>query len=354
MTVLYIASTNPYSGKSLIILGLGLRLKEDGLKIGYMKPLGKLPSIAGDKVIDEDAMFMKETLELDEPIEYISPFVLTQDLFTQALKGENMDILKNIKLAYDHISKEKDCVLIGGAGNLYDGGFLNIPPYKIIKSLNAKVLLIDPYINETCIDCIIAAKEGLGKRLIGVVLNRVLPNSMEYVKELVIPFLTKKGVDILGVLPQDNILNAITVRQVNDVLNGNILCCEERLSEMVENFSIGAMNVEDALRYFLMSLNKAVITGGDRSDIQLAAMETSTKCLILTGGQYPNDLIVSKAKDKGVPIISVKDDTLTTIKRLESITGKIRIRESAKVTRAVNLLKDNLDYRSLYNKLGLT
>ncbi len=37
--------------------------------------------------------------------------------------------------------------------------------------------------------------------------------------------------------------------------------------------------------------NMAVITGGDRTDLQLAALETSTTCLILTGSISPDPLI---------------------------------------------------------------
>ena len=36
---------------------------------------------------------------------------------------------------------------------------------------------------------------------------------------------------------------------------------------------VGAMSVESALSYFRRKPNKAVITGGDRADIQLAALE---------------------------------------------------------------------------------
>lgn len=49
---------------------------------------------------------------------------------------------------------------------------------------------------------------------------------------------------------------------------------------MVEHLMIGAMDVDSALTYFRRKPNKAVITGGDRPDIQLAALETSTKCTI--------------------------------------------------------------------------
>ena len=52
---------------------------------------------------------------------------------------------------------------------------------------------------------------------------------------------------------------------------------------MVENFLIGTMQVENFLTHFKKHRNSAVIVGGDRSDVQLVALEGDCPCLILTG-----------------------------------------------------------------------
>ena len=93
------------------------------------------------------------------------------------------------------------------------------------------------------------------------------------------------------------------------------------MDELVEHFMIGAMNVESALSYFRKVSNKAVITGGDRSDIQLAALETPTKCLILTGELYPNASILGRAQEVGVPIVVVRADTANTLEVCENPFG---------------------------------
>jgi BioD-like phosphotransacetylase family protein len=125
------------------------------------------------------------------------------------------------------------------------------------------------------------------------------------------------------------------------------------MEELVENFSIGAMDVDSALKYFRRTPNKAVITGGHRSDIQLAALETSTKCLVLTGDLLPNSLIISKARLSGVPLISVKHDTLATVELLEGMLGKARIREESKVARARQLMDAYFDYGLLFRRAGI-
>jgi len=81
---------------------------------------------------------------------------------------------------------------------------------------------------------------------------------------------------------------------------GKVVCGEAALDEFVERFSVGAMDTGAALGYFQRLPNKAVITGGNRADIQLAALETSTRCLVLTGDQMPNQIIIARAREAGV------------------------------------------------------
>jgi len=94
---------------------------------------------------------------------------------------------------------------------------------------------------------------------------------------------------------------------------------------------------------------KAVITGGDRADIQLAALETSTKCLILTGGLYTNDVVLGRAVSKGVPVVSVSRDTFSTIEAIEGLIGRTGISEKEKINRAYSLFEDCFDMEGFLN-----
>jgi BioD-like phosphotransacetylase family protein len=143
----------------------------------------------------------------------------------------------------------------------------------------------------------------------------------------------------------------VTVRQLNEILNGSVLCCEDKLDEFVENFLIGAMDVDSALNYFRRTPNKAVITGAHRSDIQLAALETSTKCIILTGGFQTNEVVLGKARARGIPILSVPSDTFSAIDKIEFRMGKTSIREKRKVERAKELISSGFDMFGFLKKL---
>lgn len=108
-----------------------------------------------------------------------------------------------------------------------------------------------------------------------------------------------------------------SVGELAQHLGGEILNCPERSDELVENLMVGALSVDSGLDYFRRKTNKAVITRGDRPDIQMAALETSTKCLILTGAISPMPIVLHQATEKGVPIIVVKEDTISTLSQLE-------------------------------------
>jgi len=59
MATLYITSTETFSGKSALCVGLAKRLQRDGYGIGYMKPVSTGVRLAAG-LVDEDASFFKQ------------------------------------------------------------------------------------------------------------------------------------------------------------------------------------------------------------------------------------------------------------------------------------------------------
>jgi BioD-like phosphotransacetylase family protein len=208
-------------------------------------------------------------------------------------------------------------------------------------------------LSERCVDWILSARQALGERLIGIILNQVPPCEADPVSRTVVPYLRRQGIEVFGVIPRDHLLQATSVAELADHLSARVLCCQGKLDELVEHFSVGAMNVEGALRYFRRTPNKAVITGGDRSDIQLAALETSTRAIVLTGDLYPNSIILSRAEQQGVPILLTRDDTLSTVERIETLLGRQRVRSPKKIGRALELLRAHVDLDRLLAAAGV-
>lgn len=344
MIPIFIVSNKSYSGKTFIALGLSLTLVEQGYKVGYIKPIGKTPVKTGGNVYDADALFIKEALSLSDPLDIISPFVLTYETQNLILRGKIKDARKRILGAFRSL-RNRDFVIIGGGADLFDGALLQINALSLLEGMKAHALIVESWTGEVSMESLFGAWSLLGENCAGGVINRVPVSAFGHVKDTVRPFLEKKGVKIFGIFQRDSLLESLTVRQLNEILHGKVLCSEDRLDEFVENFSIGAMDVDSALNYFRRTPNKAVITGAHRSDIQLAAIETSTKCIILTGGLYTNDVVIGKAASKGIPIISVAEDTFTTVDHIEAIMGKTRIADKAKIERARDLVKAGFDLK---------
>ena len=353
MKTLFVTSTCDYCGKTLVALGIGRRLQADGFKVGYMKSLGRYPTRVDDTVIDSDADLMREVLKLDDPLELISPAIMTQDIIARAYAGEDLQLGDKIAQAHREISKDKDVVIVGGAGTFSEGSLLGISARELVPQLDAQVIVVGNCEREVFVDDMLLIKDIMKDRIAGVVINQVKYPRLDYIQRRVAPFLTKNGMNMLGVLLNDPVLMSVTIRELAETLGGEVLCCEDRLDDLVERFSVGAMNVEGALKYFRKIRSKAVITGGDRADIQLAALETDTRCLILTGNLYPNDIIVARAEERNVPIMVVQRDTLTIVQQVEDIMTRLRIRDRRKIDRAIQLIDEELDFPLLYRQLQL-
>jgi BioD-like phosphotransacetylase family protein len=104
------------------------------------------------------------------------------------------------------------------------------------------------------------------------------------------------------------------------------------------------MGSTSALERLRRTRHAALVTGGDRSDVQTAALEASgVECLILTGGYRPPQTVVGKAEDRGVPLLLVQTDTRTTIDRVEESLRSGRIRDPDAVDRMRDLLAEGVD-----------
>ncbi len=354
MTInLYIPSTQNFSGKSAICVAFMHRLQKDGYKVGYLKPVSSAARVMAESTVDEDARFVKEAFRLTEPVETLAPVVLTQQKMEAMLTSGHTDYQQKVKEAAQTIAEGKDIVVMEGSNNFREGYIVNLSPPETVELVDARVVPVIGYQDDLqLVDDALMAAHRTGERLIGVIINNIPRSRMDFVKNQVAPYLAKRGVEVLAALPHEPVLRSISVGEIIDALNGELLCgdCED---ELVENLMVSAMNVEHALNYFRRVTNKAVIVGGDRPDVQLAALETSTKALILTGNVRPNPMIEAKAKDRGVAIILSKDDTFTTVEKVEKFFGKTRFRQIEKVMLFEEILSRELDFDKLYKSIGL-
>jgi BioD-like phosphotransacetylase family protein len=354
MVGIYIGSTSGYSGKNLIAMSLGLRFKKEGLRVGYMKPVGAVPRKEDGQPGDEDAFFLQEVLGLRQDPSLVTPVVVTREFTVRAFSEDIGDLMPGIVSAYEELSRDKDVMIIAGSGNLLGSGtYCGLDGVSVSRALQAKALVIDRYQNELKYDYVLRCKETLGDDLAGAILNDIPEHYRSEVDDLIAPFFKRKGVDVLGVIASDPIMSAIKVNDLAERLGGKIISAHHKADRVVENFLIGTMQVENFLTHFMRHKNSAIIVGGDRSDVQLVALEGSCPCLILTGNLYPNDIILTRSEVLQTPIIMVREDTFSVAKKMENILSRHKLRDMIKVNHGVQLVGAALDFELLKGKLGL-
>lgn len=324
-------------GKTAVCVGLALKFREEGYKVSYFKPVGNVAGLA-DRV-DEDAVLMKDLLRMPQPLDTITPFTASAHYLTRYKRSK--ENLAKITSAYKAVSKGADLVIIEGTTSPQTMAGLELDAAAIAKKLSSKVLTVNNIANDFDFDAAVFHAGYMKDRCgyVGSIFNNIREQVLGKMKSTYRPLFEKSGFKVLGVIPEFTMISAPTVREVADVLGGEVLTGGENMKLPVEDTLIGAMTYDSALHYFRRSANKAVVTGGDRADIALAALETSTSALVLTGGLHPDVKVLAKADEKGVPVILVPYDTYTTIQKLQGVSRKIKSTDA----KAINLAKENIE-----------
>ncbi len=356
MKALYITSIEPFSGKTAVCLALGRRFKQEGYEVGYFKPLSTQPwePVPG-RAADEDADFVRRTLDLPESTEDLIGVLLTPSLAREMRCGcAERDLMSEMRAAYEKI-QDKDIILVEGGGSLREGVSLGLDPKSVTEMLDLQALAIIRYHNRVNQgdDCITAYRR-LYDQLLGTMINAVPKREQKLSEKICTPCLEKQGIRVLGTIPFQEELQAISVDELAEVLNADFLALPEKRDVLIERLIVGAMGVDQALpRIRRVSGAKALITGGDRSDMQLVGLEAATRCLILTGNLRPMPEVLRRAEEIGVPVLLVRQNTLETVEAIEAVFGKTRLGQESKLKQFETLFAENFDFDRLYELMGL-
>lgn len=353
MATLYVASTESYVGKSAVCAALLRQLKDRQINAGYMKPVSVSVTHTPEGAFDEDAAFIRESFGLSEPLEQIAPVLLRRTTIESILRGEQHDWAGAVQQAFQAISSQHQVTIVEGTNSWAEGSLVDLSADRVADLIDAPMVLVSRYRTTLTVDAILSVQRFVGKRLKGVILNQIEETRLDFVQSHVVPFLEQHGIAVLGLLPQDSALSGIPVEDLVAELGGNVIGADFGKGKIIESLMIGAMGAEAGLSHFRRRANKAVITGGDRTDLQLAALETSTNALVLTGNFRPQQSVIDRAEQRNVPIITIADDTLTAVERIENMFGHIRLHERTKLERFTKLMAERCDWSRLDAILGL-
>jgi BioD-like phosphotransacetylase family protein len=211
MPSLFVVSTATFSGKTAVIAALMKHLQREGKRPGYFKPVSTTPDVAGRRLADTDAQFIKRTFKLAAALNKIVPIKLTASAVEQAFQG-GIDFPAQIKAAYDEVSNDCDVLIVEGCGDLAEGGLFNLSKPEIADMLDLPILVVTRYSARLTGEDVLLAKRILGKRFIGTVVNAVPKSEFNFFSDTVVPILEKRGIPILGILPRQRLLTAASVQ----------------------------------------------------------------------------------------------------------------------------------------------
>ncbi|MBI4233695.1 MAG: phosphotransacetylase family protein [Chloroflexi bacterium] len=345
MSILYLAGSGPAAGVTAVATALAQRLRADGKRVMLLKPL-QLHRPQGSGQTDQDVPFYSQVNSGNAHPEGWPIPAAAQD----AGVG---DLLQRIQAAFSPLSSAADVVLVEGLPGLDPSEPSAEASAALARALGARVLAVVRYDGTLQAQQVASAVKLFGGSLIGVLLNGVTQYRGHTTRTQLVDPLNAAGVRVLGAIPQDRRMLAPTVRQVAEHLGGELRLGDGKADELVEYFMVGGWFLDNGSYVFQRRSNKAVIVKADRPDLQMAALETSTVCLVLTGGREPVQYVVHHAEQKEVPLIQVRGSTQETMEQVASLQGRVTVHNPRKAQRFGELLAQHCDMETLYAGLGL-
>ena len=356
----FIAATRQNDGKTTTSLGLIAALQKHFPRIGYIKPVGQRFVQIEEQKIDEDSVLMDSVYHLDCPLVDMSP-IAVEPAFTRKYltHANNEALVKKIQNSFDRVAWEKDFVLCEGSGHAGVGSVFDLSNAQVAKILGCKVIIISQGgigkpIDEVCLNQALFEKEGV--EIIGVIINKVHEEKIPEITRFVRSGLKRKGLDLLGVLPHEQLLSNPTVDLIREELRAELLNQPPTLDTLVEDVVVGAMGAQNAMQFF--KRGTLLITPGDREDILLAAGATTVPHsdekmagIVLTGGLRPSESVIKALQTLPIPVLLAKADSYQVASKVHNLTVKTRPTDAKKIALIRDIVAKHINVKKIIDSL---
>jgi len=356
----FIAATRQNDGKTTTSLGLISALQKTYPRIGYIKPVGqRFVQIESEK-IDEDSVLMDSVYQMNCPLVDMSPIAVEPDFTRKYLQSSNNEALvKKIQKAFDRVAWEKEFVLCEGSGHAGVGSVFDLSNAQVAKVLGAKVIIvtqggIGKPIDEVALNQALFEKEGV--EIIGVILNKVLEEKMEFIADFARRGLKRKGLELLGVIPHRDILSRPTLTVIRDELDAARLNQSEQMQNVVSDVVVGAMSVNNAKTFFKRGV--LLITPGDREDLIYAAASSIGSAdaeamagIVLTGNLLPHPDVMKIIQTLPCPVLAVAADSYKVASKVHDLIVKTKPADTEKISLIRDLIAKNVNVKKILDSI---
>lgn len=357
---IFIAATGQNDGKTTTSLGLIAALQGKFPRIGYIKPVGQRFVEVEEQKIDEDTVLMDSVFQLDCPLVDMSPIAVEPDFTRKYLQASNNEALvKRIKKAFDRVSWEKDLVLCEGSGHAGVGSVFDLSNAQVAKILGCKVIIvtrggIGKPIDEVALNQALFEKEGV--EIMGVILNKVLGDKVDYITDFARRGLKRKGLELLGVIPHQPMLSSPTVDSIREELRAELLNEPGNIHRLVDDVVVGAMSAQNAMKFFKRGV--LLITPGDREDIVLAActgLEANSADqmagIVLTGGLRPGEAVLRVIRTMPIPVLLTQPDSYQVASRVHDLNVKTTPADAQKISLIRDMIAKSVNVKKIIESL---
>lgn len=356
---IFIAATRQNDGKTTTSLGLLAALRQFYPRVGYIKPVGQRFVEIEEQKIDEDTVLMDRVYRLNCPLVDMSPIAVEPDFTRKYLDGGKAEVLeKRIQKAFDRVAWEKDFVLCEGSGHAGVGSVFDLSNARVASLLAAKVVIITQGgigkpIDEVTLSQALFEKEGV--EVIGVILNKLTPEKIDYITDFARRGLRRKGLELLGVLPHQPILSRPTMDAIRDELRAELLNGDERILNRVDEVVVGAMGVQNVMKHLRAGV--LLITPGDREDIILAAAAVACRGgqpmagIVLTGNLRPGDSALAVIRSMPHPVLLAKDDSYEVASTVHDMIVKTRPADTEKIELIRDLVARHVNVKRILERI---
>jgi hypothetical protein len=315
-------------------------------KIGYLKPFGDRLIYNKKRLWDYDSALIANIFALSENPEDMSIGFDHSKL--RYMYDEKITREKVAELAAN-MAQGKDILLVEGGRDLAYGISVYLDAASLARYISGNLVIVISGDENTVFDDITYIKKNMdmtGITFKGVIINKV--QNMDDFKETYLPQIRRIGVPVLGVIPYQKDLTYFSVNYLSERLFAKVITGEDYLNRTVKNIFIGAMSVNAALQQPLLKKEGILmITGGDRTDMVLVALDYQVAGIILTNNVVPPSHIVSKATERKVPLLLVTYDTYETARRIDSVEPLMTKDDKQKIELLGKLIQENVNIQEI-------
>ena len=356
---IFIASAEPYSGKSLVSLGLVNILLGKAQKVGYFKPI-----INRDPREVKDVHVQTIIEHFNLSVNFEDTYAFTRQEAMQHLESESQgEMIDTIISKYKKLEENYDFTILEGSDYEGEGAAFEFETnIRIAKNLNVPVILVvagskkstSQIVNDVL--NLLRNFEAREVQVLAIVANKIDPGQVEDVQRLLEAQLPPDT--ILAVIPADKSLENPTIKDIYQELGGKLLFGEEYLSNQVDNFVTGAMHVPNFLNH--IKENVLIVTPGDRGDIIIGSLQANLSTsypkvagIVLTAGTEPEEPVIRliNGLQNVVPILAVKSGTFQTITDIAAVKPRITPDNVKKIQLAIDTFNKYVDVTSLEKKI---